>query len=48
MGAALPDIAEGEEKETLENEGEEEEDKEKKIIRSCSTNFTARTVDKTG
>lgn len=47
MGAALPDIAEGEKKETIENEGEEE-DKEKKIIRSCSTNFTARTVDKYG
>lgn len=31
MGAAQPDIAEGEKKETIENE-EEEEDKEKKII----------------
>lgn len=38
MGAALADIAEGEKKETIENEGEEE-DKEKKIIRSHSTNY---------
>lgn len=42
MGVALPDIAEEEKKETIDNE----EDKEKKIIRSCSTNFTTGTVDK--
>lgn len=32
MGVALPDTAEGEKKEIIKNEGEEE-DKEKKIIR---------------
>lgn len=38
MGAVPPDIAEGEKQETNDNEGEEE-DKEKKIIRLCATNF---------